>query len=450
MVALAVLLAAAVLVSGTVPLHKSQLEAWFHQKVKPCTERKGTIDHALLIAELNKRVIKVMKDGSGDCKTISDAIKMIPAGNTKRVIVHIGPGVYNEQVRIEKTKPFVTLFGLPSSMPNLTYSGGATVVVESEYFVASNIIFSNIPLESSGNKIDWKRNDIKSKGEDASSQAQKNSSPKSSGNKIDWERNDLKSKGEDASWHAQKNSSSKPSEKKSKGAHAQTQAQTQTQKHTQTQTQTQTQIQKQTQTHTQTQTQTQAQAQTQTQALKISGDKAAFYSCKFMGIKDTLHDEQGRHFFKDCTIQGALDFIYGSAKSLYLNSKVHVLADNGLTSIVAPDRSSKSKDTGFVFVHCDVTGTNSKTYLGRAWSKHPQAIYAYSSIGVINPAGWFKKLHPHQGAGTNTEFLEYMNQGPGAKTSKSDKFSKTLSASEAQSFISLAYIQASTWLLPAP
>ncbi|KAI4305788.1 hypothetical protein L6164_029131 [Bauhinia variegata] len=367
MVALAVLLAAAVLVSGTVPLHKSQLEAWFHQKVKPCTERKGIIDHALLIAELNKRVIKVMKDGSGDCKTISDAIKMIPAGNTKRVIVHIGPGVYNEQVRIEKTKPFVTLFGLPSSMPNLTYTGGATVVVESEYFVASNIIFSNLSPKPSGNNIDWKRNDLPSKGAHASSQ-----------------------------------------------------------------------------------TQTRRRAQTQTQAMKISGDKAAFYSCKFTGIKDTLNDEQGRHFFKDCTIQGALDFIYGSAKSLYLNSKVHVLADNGLTSIVAPDRSSKSKDTGFVFVHCDVTGTNSKTYLGRAWTTHPQAIYAYSSIGVINPAGWFNNLHPHQGAGTNTEFLEYMNQGPGAKTSKRDKFSKTLSASEAQSFISLSYIQASTWLLPAP
>ena len=53
-------------------------------------------------------------------------------------------------------------------------------------------------------------------------------------------------------------------------------------------------------------------------AMRISGDKAAFYNCKFMGFQDTLCDDKGRHFFKDCFIQGTVDFIFGNGKSLYL------------------------------------------------------------------------------------------------------------------------------------
>lgn len=53
-------------------------------------------------------------------------------------------------------------------------------------------------------------------------------------------------------------------------------------------------------------------------AMRISGDKAAFYNCKFIGFQDTLCDDKGRHFFKDCFIQGTYDFIFGNGKSLYL------------------------------------------------------------------------------------------------------------------------------------
>lgn len=53
-------------------------------------------------------------------------------------------------------------------------------------------------------------------------------------------------------------------------------------------------------------------------AMRISGDKAAFHDCHFIGYQDTLCDDRGRHFFKDCYIQGTVDFIFGNGKSLYL------------------------------------------------------------------------------------------------------------------------------------
>ncbi|KAL6144138.1 hypothetical protein ACLB2K_054833 [Fragaria x ananassa] len=44
-------------------------------------------------------------------------------------------------------------------------------------------------------------------------------------------------------------------------------------------------------------------------ALRVSGDKAAFWGCGFYGYQDTLNDENGRHYFKDCYIQGTVDYI---------------------------------------------------------------------------------------------------------------------------------------------
>lgn len=52
-------------------------------------------------------------------------------------------------------------------------------------------------------------------------------------------------------------------------------------------------------------------------ALRVSGDQSAFYGCGFYGAQDTLNDDQGRHYFKECFIQGSIDFIFGNGRSLY-------------------------------------------------------------------------------------------------------------------------------------
>jgi hypothetical protein len=52
-------------------------------------------------------------------------------------------------------------------------------------------------------------------------------------------------------------------------------------------------------------------------AFRISGDKAFFFGCGFYGAQDTLCDDAGRHYFRDCYIEGSIDFIFGNARSLY-------------------------------------------------------------------------------------------------------------------------------------
>lgn len=52
-------------------------------------------------------------------------------------------------------------------------------------------------------------------------------------------------------------------------------------------------------------------------AFRISADTAAFFGCRFLGAQDTLYDHLGRHYYKDCYIEGSVDFIFGNALSLF-------------------------------------------------------------------------------------------------------------------------------------
>lgn len=52
-------------------------------------------------------------------------------------------------------------------------------------------------------------------------------------------------------------------------------------------------------------------------AARIYGDKSSFYECGFMGFQDTLWDVSGRHYFKNCYIEGGVDFIWGNGQSIY-------------------------------------------------------------------------------------------------------------------------------------
>ncbi|PHU28475.1 putative pectinesterase 15 [Capsicum chinense] len=54
----------------------------------------------------------------------------------------------------------------------------------------------------------------------------------------------------------------------------------------------------------------------QEMAFRISGDKAYFSGCGFYGAQDTLCDNAGRHYFKECYIEGSINFIFGNGRSM--------------------------------------------------------------------------------------------------------------------------------------
>lgn len=55
----------------------------------------------------------------------------------------------------------------------------------------------------------------------------------------------------------------------------------------------------------------------QAMALCIEGDRAVVKDCLILGWQDTLLLNNGRHYFKNCTVEGRVDFIYGSATAVF-------------------------------------------------------------------------------------------------------------------------------------
>lgn len=70
-------------------------------------------------------VMKVAQDGSGDYKTVQEAIDAVPLSNTSRTLIQVSPGVYNQPVYVPKTKNFITLAGLNPEITVITWNNTA-------------------------------------------------------------------------------------------------------------------------------------------------------------------------------------------------------------------------------------------------------------------------------------------------------------------------------------
>ncbi|XP_062220901.1 probable pectinesterase 53 isoform X2 [Phragmites australis] len=178
-------------------------------------------------------------------------------------------------------------------------------------------------------------------------------------------------------------------------------------------------------------------------ALRVSADNAAFVGCNFLGAQDTLYDHSGRHYYKDCYIEGSVDFIFGNALSLYEGCHVHAIArDYG--ALTAQNRQSMLEDTGFSFVNCRVTGSGA-LYLGRAWGTFSRVVFAYTNMdNIIIPRGWYNWGDPNR---EMTVFYgQYKCTGPGASFAGRVAWSRELTDEEAKPFISLSFIDGTEWV----
>ncbi|KAG6721293.1 hypothetical protein I3842_03G106400 [Carya illinoinensis] len=188
-------------------------------------------------------------------------------------------------------------------------------------------------------------------------------------------------------------------------------------------------------------------------AIRVAGDQAAFWGCGFFGAQDTLHDDSGRHYFKDCYIQGSIDFIFGNGRSLYENCQLVSMANpvppgfrsiNG--AVTAHGRAIKDDNTGFVFVNCSVGGSG-RVWLGRAWRPFSRVIFAYTTMSdIIAPEGWNDFNDPTRDL--TIFYGEYDCSGPGANMSMRVPYVQRLNDTQASPFLNMSYIEGDQWLQP--
>jgi pectin methylesterase-like acyl-CoA thioesterase len=108
-------------------------------------------------------------------------------------------------------------------------------------------------------------------------------------------------------------------------------------------------------------------------AVVINADRAAFKNCRFLGNQDTLYTKGSgtpRHYFKNCYIDGIIDFIFGSSAAIFDSCVIHAKARTSSgSSYITAANTPAGQTYGYVFRDCKFPGNSGTTtyYLGRPW-----------------------------------------------------------------------------------
>jgi pectinesterase len=150
----------------------------------------------------------------------------------------------------------------------------------------------------------------------------------------------------------------------------------------------------------------------------------------------------GRHYFRDCYIEGRVDFIYGSATAVFENCELRSKAGGHVTAASTPEE----KPFGYVFLRCRLTGDDTPwdpyappakrrplATLGRPWRPFAAVAFIECEMGDhISPAGWDNWRKPENEK--TARYSEYKSTGPGAKPESRAPWSKQLTDAEAAAY----------------
>ncbi len=125
-------------------------------------------------------------------------------------------------------------------------------------------------------------------------------------------------------------------------------------------------------------------------AVFVSGQRAIFDNCRFLGHQDTLYTygKVSQQLYRNCYIEGTVDFIFGSSTAYFEHCIIHCLRTGGyLTAASTPEHITY----GYVFNKCKLTAANGveKVMLGRPWRPYAQTVFVDCTMGKhISPLGW--------------------------------------------------------------
>ncbi|GMJ12243.1 hypothetical protein like AT3G05610 [Hibiscus trionum] len=192
-------------------------------------------------------------------------------------------------------------------------------------------------------------------------------------------------------------------------------------------------------------------------ALKVQGDQVIFHNCQMDGYQDTLYAHSHRQFYRDCTVTGTIDYIFGDSATVFQNCKLIVRKplDNQKCMVTAQGRTDRRTASGFVLQNCVISGAQdylpvkakSKSYLGRPWKQFSRTIIMQSQIDdIIAPEGWC----PWNGnfALDTLWYAEFNNRGPGADQTNRVKWRgiQKINAAQAQQFTASVFLLGGDWI----
>lgn len=170
-------------------------------------------------------------------------------------------------------------------------------------------------------------------------------------------------------------------------------------------------------------------------ALRVNGDRQAYYNCKLLGYQDTYYTwggrGTGRTYHKNCYIEGSVDFIFGRNIVVFDSCEIRVNRNNGTLTAASTETFAKF---GYVFLNSKIstyaTGFDgnaiSTFYLGRPWQSAPRTVFINTEQpSNLHSAGWLAwNVAP-------ALYAEYNCFGPGFKPAQRVAWSSQLSDSAA-------------------
>ncbi len=198
-------------------------------------------------------------------------------------------------------------------------------------------------------------------------------------------------------------------------------------------------------------------------ALYVDGDRNYFEDCRLIGSQDTLFTAPlppkeaqpggfkgpgefrprtlGRHCYRNCYIQGDVDFIFGSGIAWFedcvIFSKLpedrkqpEAPRSDVIYGYVTAASTPENEPFGYVFYNCSLkSDCPPKTVLlGRPWREWAKTVFLNCWLGShIHPVGWNDWNKPHG----HFYYGEYRSHGPGAAPCARADFSHQLTEEEA-------------------
>ena len=169
-------------------------------------------------------------------------------------------------------------------------------------------------------------------------------------------------------------------------------------------------------------------------ALLMSSDRAVLDQVRLLGAQDTLYAnsrtchenlprdgsapaagtppcQASRQYFRDCYIEGHVDFIFGDAKAVFDRCELHP-RHNPTVMLTAQSKHFPAEDSGYYFLHCRITGKDDgdKVVLGRPWRDYSTVLFYDTYMErPIAPEGW----SDWNGRLKTSTYREYRSHGPG-------------------------------------
>jgi pectinesterase len=168
-------------------------------------------------------------------------------------------------------------------------------------------------------------------------------------------------------------------------------------------------------------------------AVWAGGDKSIFTNCRFLGFQDTLYTYGGnnRQYYKNCYIEGTVDFIFGAATAWFENCTLFCKKQGYITAASTADTTK----FGYIFNKCKIKGDApvNSFYLGRPWRPYAKVVFLNCELpALIRPEGWH-----NWGKESNEKtayFAEYKSSGKGAKSNSRVNWAHELTGEQYKSY----------------